>query len=63
MQLTREETKKREEEGDTSLMNSNNPNAPHCCLSAAANQVMKRTKSDIIPNLMIVNVHSSRALE
>lgn len=34
-----------------------NPIAPHCHLSTTANQLMKRTKSDIIPNLPIVNVH------
>lgn len=33
-----------------------NPTAPHCHLSTTANQLMKRTKSDIIPNLTIVNV-------
>lgn len=58
MQLTRED------EGEVGgggglheLGVPNNPIAPHCHLSTTANQVMKRTKSDIIPNLTIVNVH------
>lgn len=45
------------------LWGPNSPIAPHRHLSTTTNQLMKRTKSDIIPNLTIVNVHWSRALE
>ncbi|MEQ2288899.1 hypothetical protein AMECASPLE_027619 [Ameca splendens] len=47
-------------------MNSEDPTgpiAPHCHLSTTSNQLMKRTKSDIIPNLTIVSMHWSKALE
>lgn len=37
-----------------------NPIPPHRHLSTTANQLMKRTKSDIIPNLLIVNAKDER---
>lgn len=60
MQLTRED------EGGGGLHElriPKNPIAPHCHLSTTANQLMIRTKSDIIPNLMIVNVQWSKDLK
>lgn len=64
MQLTREdEGKRRRGGGLRELWVPNNPIAPHCHLSTTTNQLVKRTKSDIIPNLTIVNVHWSKALD
>lgn len=65
MQLTREDegTKRGGGEGFMNSQDPTSPIAPHYHLSTTANQLMKRTKSDIIPNLTIVSVHWSKALE
>lgn len=60
MQLTRERMKGWRGGEAGMFMNSEYPTtqiAPHCHLSTTANQLVIRTKSDIIPNLTIVNVH------
>lgn len=55
MQLTGEDEGSRRRRGG--FVNSESPTAPHHHLSTAANQLMKRTKSDIIPNLTVAGEH------